>query len=224
MRVRSGSNWIKWGQIGVISGLEEGQNRVKWGSYWVRLGSYEGQLRIILWSDMVRNDIWHKLTPIWFWTSEVWRSNLGSEKGGSDWGQLGSYKGKWRFWFGYVWSEMVYDKACQIKFRLRELTSCLCSTAASAVWFEGRLAGLDTTETWNEVSQSFIWVNKLVNSNLGWEISFLVSVASRPSIPWGPQNRQARHQWNINRKWALSTWVWVYRFADNVTRGLRALL
>ena len=39
------------------------------------------------------------------------------------------------------------------KFRLREFTSCLCSTAASALSFEGCVAGLDATETGNELSQ-----------------------------------------------------------------------
>ena len=43
--------------------------------------------------------------------------------------------------------------ACKLKLRLRELTSCLCSTAAPAVCFEGRMLGLDTTETGNELSQ-----------------------------------------------------------------------
>jgi len=37
--------------------------------------------------------------------------------------------------------------------KLRELTSCLCSAAASAVCFEARVAGLDKTETGNELSQ-----------------------------------------------------------------------
>ena len=42
---------------------------------------------------------------------------------------------------------------CKLKLRLREFTSCLCSTIASAVCFEGCLAGPDATETGNEVSQ-----------------------------------------------------------------------
>ena len=47
-------------------------------------------------------------------------------------------------------------QACQFKFRLREreLISCFLSAAALAVCcFEGRLAGLDATETENELSQ-----------------------------------------------------------------------
>ena len=48
---------------------------------------------------------------------------------------------------------LVYDQACALKLRLRELTSCLCSPTALAVCFEGRMAGLDATETGNEFSQ-----------------------------------------------------------------------
>ena len=43
-------------------------------------------------------------------------------------------------------------KACKLKCRLRELISCLCSIAAWAVCFEGRLADLVATETGNEMS------------------------------------------------------------------------
>ena len=39
------------------------------------------------------------------------------------------------------------DQACKLKFGLRELSSCLWSAAALAVWFEGRMAGLNATET-----------------------------------------------------------------------------
>ena len=45
------------------------------------------------------------------------------------------------------------EQACKLKLRLRELTSCLCSAAASAVCFEGHMAGLDATETGKELSQ-----------------------------------------------------------------------
>ena len=38
----------------------------------------------------------------------------------------------------------------KLKFRLREFTSCLCSAVDLAVCFEGRLAGLDATETGHE--------------------------------------------------------------------------
>ena len=46
-----------------------------------------------------------------------------------------------------------YYLARKPKFRVREHTSCLCSTAALAVCFKGHMAGLDTTETVNEFSQ-----------------------------------------------------------------------
>ena len=46
-----------------------------------------------------------------------------------------------------------YEQACNLKCRLRELTSSLCSATALAVCFEGQVAGLDTTETGNEFSQ-----------------------------------------------------------------------
>ena len=48
---------------------------------------------------------------------------------------------------------LFHLQACELKFRLREFTSCLCSAAALVVCFEGRLAGLDATETGNELSQ-----------------------------------------------------------------------
>ena len=38
---------------------------------------------------------------------------------------------------------LTYRHACKLKFRLMELTSCLCSAAASVVCFEGCLAGQD---------------------------------------------------------------------------------
>ena len=41
----------------------------------------------------------------------------------------------------------------KLKFRLRELTSCLCSAAAPAVCFKGCMAGLDTTETGIDIYQ-----------------------------------------------------------------------
>ena len=36
---------------------------------------------------------------------------------------------------------------------LRDVTSCLCSAVAWAVSFEGSVAGVNATETGNEVSQ-----------------------------------------------------------------------
>ena len=58
-----------------------------------------------------------------------------------------------------------YDQACKLKFRLRELNSCLYSAAASAVCFEGRVAGLDATETENEFSQLRFWFTSLIMIN-----------------------------------------------------------
>ena len=55
--------------------------------------------------------------------------------------------------FMVEWRGCTISQACKLKFRLRELTSCLCSTAASYVCFVGRVAGLDATETGNELSQ-----------------------------------------------------------------------
>ena len=44
-------------------------------------------------------------------------------------------------------------QAYKLKVRLRGLTSCLCSTAAPAVCFKGRVASLDATETGNDFTQ-----------------------------------------------------------------------
>ena len=49
--------------------------------------------------------------------------------------------------------ETAYKQACKLKFRLRDFTSCLCSAAAPAVCFKGRVAGEDAIETGNEFSQ-----------------------------------------------------------------------
>ena len=46
-----------------------------------------------------------------------------------------------------------YSQACNNIFSLRELSSRTCSAAGSAVCFEVRVAGLDATETRNELSQ-----------------------------------------------------------------------
>ena len=45
------------------------------------------------------------------------------------------------------------EQACKLKFRLRDLNSCLCSAAALAVSFEGCMSGLNATETGSELSQ-----------------------------------------------------------------------
>ena len=47
----------------------------------------------------------------------------------------------------------IYHQACKLKFRLRDLTSCLFSAASLAVCFKGRMAGVDATETGNQFSQ-----------------------------------------------------------------------
>ena len=60
-----------------------------------------------------------------------------------------------------MWMHVIYDQACKLKFRLKELYSCLCSAAASAVCFEGCLIGLDRTETRNELSQPKIYFTPL---------------------------------------------------------------
>ena len=44
-------------------------------------------------------------------------------------------------------------QACKLKFRFRDLTSCLCSAAAPAVCIKRFRAGVDATETGNEFSQ-----------------------------------------------------------------------
>ena len=45
------------------------------------------------------------------------------------------------------------QQAWKLKFRLRDLTSYLCSAAAPAVCLKGRVAGVDATERGNVVSQ-----------------------------------------------------------------------
>ena len=62
------------------------------------------------------------------------------------------------------------SKACKIKFRLRELISCLCSAAALAVCFEGRVAGLEATETGNEISQPKFELARLLRSQNSMQI------------------------------------------------------
>ena len=48
-----------------------------------------------------------------------------------------------------------YKQACWLKFKFRDFTSCLCSAAAWAVCFERSVAGVNATETGNEVSQPY---------------------------------------------------------------------
>ena len=48
-------------------------------------------------------------------------------------------------------ANLTLKQACKLKFKLRELTSCLGSAAALTVCFEFRVAGLDATETGNGV-------------------------------------------------------------------------
>ena len=59
---------------------------------------------------------------------------------------------------------LIYQ-TCKLKFRLRELISCLCFDAALAVCFEGRVASLDATETENEFSQLRFWFTSLIMIN-----------------------------------------------------------
>ena len=60
---------------------------------------------------------------------------------------------------------LIYIQACKLKFRLRVLTSCLCSTAALAVWFKGRVAGVDIAG--NEVSHLIFQFTSLLILD-GW--------------------------------------------------------
>ena len=46
-----------------------------------------------------------------------------------------------------------YGQVCKLKFKLRDFTSSLCSAAAWAVCFEGSVAGVNATETGDDVSQ-----------------------------------------------------------------------
>ena len=49
-------------------------------------------------------------------------------------------------------AEKVIMQTSKLEFRLRELTSCLCSAAASTASFECHVAVLNTTESGNELS------------------------------------------------------------------------
>ena len=56
----------------------------------------------------------------------------------------------------------------KLKFRLRVLISCLCFAAAWAVCFEDHMAGLDATETGNDISQpKFALISLLSSANEG---------------------------------------------------------
>ena len=44
---------------------------------------------------------------------------------------------------------MGHEQACKLKFKLRDFTLCLCSTAALAVCFEGSAAVVNATESLN---------------------------------------------------------------------------
>ena len=54
--------------------------------------------------------------------------------------------------------ESTNKQTCKLKFRLRELTSCLCSAAAPAVCFEGCVAGADAIETASRSIMALAWV------------------------------------------------------------------
>ena len=74
---------------------------------------------------------------------------------------------------GLVKSHNQNDQACQLKFRLRELTSCFYSAAASTACFEGQTSnqsqawsnGLGATETGNELSHPKSEFTNLVKTN-----------------------------------------------------------
>ena len=66
-----------------------------------------------------------------------------------------------------------YQQACQPKFKLRDFTSCLCSAAAWAVRFEGSVAGVNATETGNEVSQPTLQLASLVMKHNLAKFTFL---------------------------------------------------
>ena len=74
-------------------------------------------------------------------------------------------------WKGRAWGLeprtcLQCTKACEFKCRLRELLPCLCSAAAFAVCLEGRLAGLNATETGNELSQpTFYYAQLTISQN-----------------------------------------------------------
>ena len=55
-----------------------------------------------------------------------------------------------------------HKQVCQLKFKLRELTSCLFSAPAWAVCFEGSVAGANATLTGNEVSQPTLEFTSLI--------------------------------------------------------------
>ena len=56
----------------------------------------------------------------------------------------------------------LYPWGLHTSLQLRELTSCLCSAAAWAVCFEASVAGVNATETGNEVSQPTLEFTPLV--------------------------------------------------------------
>ena len=64
---------------------------------------------------------------------------------------------------GSGWSHRIcYNQACKFKFRLKDLTSCLCSAASPAFCFKDRVAGVNATETGNELSQPTLEFTSLV--------------------------------------------------------------
>ena len=68
---------------------------------------------------------------------------------------------------------LIFDhQACKIKFRWRELTSCLCATTVMAVCFEGCMVGLEATETGNEPSKPKFEFKSLLDLSVlhGWRM------------------------------------------------------
>ena len=63
--------------------------------------------------------------------------------------------------------ELLDFQICKFRFRLRELTTCSCFAAASVVCLECHMAGLNTIETGNELSQPQFEFTGLPMCNLG---------------------------------------------------------
>ena len=67
---------------------------------------------------------------------------------------------------------VLTDQVSKLKFKLRDFTSCLCSTGAWAVCFESSVAGMNSTEIGNEVSKPTLEFTRLVLTT-DWQLSFV---------------------------------------------------
>ena len=65
---------------------------------------------------------------------------------------------------------------------MRDLTSCLCSAAAWAVCFEGSVAGVNATETGNEVSPPALELTSLAIT-LGYHSHLVTRLATHKQKP-----------------------------------------